>query len=33
MGILAEANNPSNMLQRREVEAAAGKSGARHAIN
>jgi putative tryptophan/tyrosine transport system substrate-binding protein len=27
MGILAEANNPSNMLQRREVEAAAGKSG------
>jgi putative ABC transport system substrate-binding protein len=27
MGILVDVNNPSNMLQRREVEAAAGKSG------
>jgi putative ABC transport system substrate-binding protein len=27
MGILVEANNPANLLQRREVEAAAGKSG------
>jgi putative ABC transport system substrate-binding protein len=26
MGILVDVNNPSNMLQRREVEAAAGKS-------
>jgi len=27
MGILVDVNNPSNMLQRREVEAAAGKLG------
>jgi ABC-type uncharacterized transport system substrate-binding protein len=27
MGILVDVTNPSNMLQRREVEAAAGKSG------
>src|SRR5262249_11041036 len=27
VGILVDATNPSNMLQRREVEAAAGKSG------
>ena len=27
MGILVDVNNPTNMLQRREVEAAAGKSG------
>jgi putative ABC transport system substrate-binding protein len=27
LGILVDVNNPSNMLQRREVEAAAGKSG------
>jgi putative tryptophan/tyrosine transport system substrate-binding protein len=27
MGILVDVNNPANMLQRREVETAAGKSG------
>jgi len=27
MGILVDVNNPTNMLQRREVEAAAAKSG------
>ena len=27
MGILSNVTNPSNVLQRREVEAAAGKSG------